>query len=70
MKKIGIIIGVFVVAVILAFGVDYLLVNLAVWALNLCGFSIVLTTVQKVGITIILMIVELIIHGGVKVKES
>lgn len=70
MKKIGIIIGAFVVAVILAFGIDYLLVNLAVWALNLCGFSIVLTTVQKVGITIILMIIELIIHGGVKVNKD
>lgn len=70
MKKIGIIIGALIVAVILAFGVDYLLVNLAVWALNLCGFSIALTTIQKIGITIILMIVELIIHGGVKVKED
>lgn len=70
MKKIGILVGVFIVAVILAFGVDYLLVNLAVWALNLCGFSIALTTIQKIGITIILMIVELIIHGGVKVKEN
>lgn len=70
MKKIGIIIGVFIVAVILAFGVDYLLVNLAVWALNLCGFSIALTTIQKIGITIILIIVEFIIHGGVKVEKN
>lgn len=66
MKRIGIIVGVLIIAVILAFGIDYLLVNLAVWALNLCGFSIILTAVQKVGITIILMIVELIIHGGGK----
>ena len=70
MKKIGIIIGVFIVAIILAFGIDYLLVSLAVWALNLCGFSIALTTIQKIGITIILMIVELIIHGGVKVEKD
>ena len=70
MKKIGIIVGALIVALILVFGVDYLLVNLAVWALNLCGLSIALTTIQKIGITIVLMIVEFIIHGGVKVKED
>lgn len=70
MKKIGIIVGALIIAVILAFGIDYLLVSLAVWALNLCGFSIALTTIQKIGITIILMIVELIIHGGVKVEKD
>lgn len=70
MKRIGIIVGVLIMAVILAFGIDYLLVSLAVWALNLCGFSIALTTIQKIGITIILMIVELIIHGGVKVEKD
>ena len=70
MKKIGIIVGALIVALILAFGVDYLLVSLAVWALNLCGLSIALTTIQKIGITVILMIIEFIIHGGVKVKED
>lgn len=70
MKRIGIIVGALIIAVILAFGIDYLLVSLAVWALNLCGFSIALTTIQKIGITIILMIVELIIHGGVKVEKD
>ena len=70
MKKIGIIVGVFIVALILVFGVDYLLVNLAVWALNLCGLPIALTAIQKIGITVVLMIVEFIIHGGVKVEKN
>jgi hypothetical protein len=70
MKEIFIAFGTIVLTLGIAFGLEYLLVNLGLWALGLLGFKLALTTIQKIGLTILVMIVISILKNIFSKNEN